>query len=58
MLKVTDNGKGFNVDTVMQSIKGIGLKTINDRVKLLNGTIDIASQPDQGTTITIKIPQA
>jgi signal transduction histidine kinase len=42
----------------MQSIKGIGLKTINDRVKLLNGTIDIASQPDQGTTITIKIPQA
>ncbi|QHT69845.1 PAS domain-containing protein [Rhodocytophaga rosea] len=58
LLKVADNGKGFTVNTVMQSIKGIGLKTIQDRVKLLNGTLTIDSLPAIGTTITIKIPLA
>jgi signal transduction histidine kinase len=56
LLKVSDNGRGFNVAAVMQSVQGIGLKTIKDRVKLLNGDMDIKSLPGQGTTVTIKIP--
>lgn len=49
-----DNGKGFNPSQVKSA--GLGLKTIHDRVQLLNGTMEIDSSPDQGTLITIYLP--
>lgn len=45
-----DNGKGFDAASVA---KGIGLHNIQERVKALNGTVTIDSQPQQGTTIII-----
>jgi PAS domain S-box-containing protein len=56
LLKVTDNGKGFDAGSTMQSLKGIGLKTIQDRVKLLNGVMTIDAAPGRGASFTIKIP--
>ena len=60
MYKITvqDNGKGF----VLSDVKGkkehhYGLTILNERVKLLNGTLDIDSVPGEGTTITIEIPR-
>jgi signal transduction histidine kinase len=54
-LKVWDNGQGFPLERGKK--KGIGLQTISDRVKLLNGTLAL-STPDtgRGTLIHIKIP--
>lgn len=54
-LKITihDNGRGF-VFTGPSS--GLGLTTMQERAKLLGGTIGIKSQPKRGTTILIKIP--
>ncbi|MNQ75183.1 Signal transduction histidine-protein kinase/phosphatase DegS [compost metagenome] len=48
-----DNGKGFERDIVKN--KGIGLKTIESKVKLLNGKIAIASKPSE-TIIRIQLP--
>jgi PAS domain S-box-containing protein len=53
VLEVNDNGKGLRPDKVLP--KGMGLRTIRDRVKLLNGTVEFASSPG-GVRATIRIP--
>src|SRR5690606_11485262 len=47
-----DNGKGFSNKPGQ---KGIGLKTIESKVKLLNGKLKITSAPSQ-TVIQIQFP--
>ncbi|WP_207432512.1 PAS domain-containing sensor histidine kinase [Sabulibacter ruber] len=54
VLEAEDNGKGFVPEQNLG--KGMGLKSIHDRVKLLNGTIEIDSAPGEGTTISIHLP--
>lgn len=49
-----DNGKGFVPEQVRA--KGIGLKSIQDRVKLLNGTMRLHSAPGNGTLVQISLP--
>ncbi|AXT21181.1 tetratricopeptide repeat protein [Flavobacteriaceae bacterium AU392] len=51
-LVIKDNGAGFDVN---KQVKGIGLKNITSRTKNLNGTIDIASNPDKGTLLTVHL---
>ncbi|MDJ1482559.1 PAS domain-containing protein [Cytophagaceae bacterium YF14B1] len=48
-----DNGTGMKMS---MSAKGIGLKTIQDRVQLLDGKLEIESTPGEGTLITIILP--
>lgn len=60
-LIVEDNGVGFDVD---QNIPvrppdeghGLGLLGMKERVELLAGTLEIDSQPGQGTTLFISAP--
>ncbi|WP_394336245.1 PAS domain-containing sensor histidine kinase [Adhaeribacter arboris] len=55
ILKVRDNGKGINPEPGKKS--GIGLRTIQDRIKLLNGTFAINTPAGgKGTQITVQIP--
>ncbi|RJQ41191.1 MAG: HAMP domain-containing protein [Anaerolineaceae bacterium] len=53
MLQISDNGIGFNKVSVKQ---GLGLHSMEERVKELNGTIKVNTSTS-GTTITIIIPQ-
>ncbi len=54
-LKVRDNGRGISQRSSKK--QGIGLRSISDRVKLLNGTFAITKpQTGKGTLVTIKIP--
>ncbi|MBX3044751.1 MAG: hypothetical protein KIT33_06265 [Candidatus Kapabacteria bacterium] len=53
LIIIEDNGKGFKVDSVKS---GMGLKNIYSRLALINGKIDIDSQINHGTTITIEVP--
>ncbi|WP_210488557.1 PAS domain-containing protein [Rufibacter aurantiacus] len=53
LILAQDNGKGFKAKPLPG--KGMGLIGIGDRVKLLNGTLQIQST-GPGTTITIKLP--
>ncbi len=50
---IKDDGVGFNVK---KSKKGIGVKNITSRVKMLKGTLHIDSEVNKGTTLTIKTP--
>ena len=54
-LTVSDLGRGFDVETVKQG-KGLGLTSMRERIRLVNGTIDIQSTPMGGTTIHARVP--
>jgi signal transduction histidine kinase len=50
---VEDNGKGFDTSG-LQNSKGAGWINIRSRVKYLKGQLDIHSEKDKGTLITIE----
>lgn len=53
---IEDNGKGFNFkDTNLNN--GMGLHAIQKKVKHLNGTFEVDSTLNKGTTIIINIPE-
>src|ERR1700756_461453 len=54
-LIVSDSGKGFDVEAALQG-KGLGLTSMRERVRLVNGTIGIESKPMGGTTIHVRVP--
>jgi signal transduction histidine kinase len=51
---ITDNGKGFNPDTIKTN--GNGLLNYKKRVEKLNGNYELCSNPGEGTKIVFKIP--
>ena len=54
VLVVKDNGKGF--DTTIKKENSFGLIGMTERVEMLNGELNIHSQPNAGTTVIIKLP--
>src|SRR5690606_3101034 len=50
-LSITDNGKGFNPQTVR---KGHGLANLADRARKSAGRLEINSVPGQGTTVILR----
>jgi len=52
-ITVEDDGIGFNNLTAEK--KGIGLTNIENRVKYLNGSIDVVSVVNEGTTINMEL---
>jgi len=54
-LTIRDLGKGFDVEAVKQST-GLGLISMRERVRLVNGNIMLDSKPMGGTTIYVKLP--
>ena len=54
-LIVKDAGKGFN-PTDPQTKQGLGLISMEERIRLLNGELSIQSSIDQGTVIEARVP--
>jgi PAS domain S-box-containing protein len=57
---VKDNGKGFDPNDEKEKSarrKGIGMNTMNERAVYLGGSVSVDSAPDEGTTITVRIPK-
>lgn len=50
---IKDNGVGFNFSQSYNEHKSLGLKTIKERVKFLNGSLKINTKINEGTTLTI-----
>jgi signal transduction histidine kinase len=50
---VTDDGRGFDPATTP---RGSGLQNMADRLDALEGRFEVVSAPDQGTTVTGRIP--
>lgn len=67
LIKVSDNGVGMTEEQRRNILSkersdssGIGIKNVNDRLKIYFGDaygIEIESELDVGTTVTVKIPQ-
>jgi PAS domain S-box-containing protein len=55
-LRVVDDGRGFDLTQVLQSKKGMGLMSIQERVRQLEGKVIIQSRPGQGAELKVKIP--
>jgi signal transduction histidine kinase len=54
-LIIRDLGKGFDIEAASQG-RGLGLTSMQERVRLVNGTITIESKPMGGTTIHVRVP--
>jgi PAS domain S-box-containing protein len=54
-LVVSDLGTGFDWETAMQG-RGLGLTSMQERVRLVNGMIEIQSKPMGGTTVHVRVP--
>ncbi|PYY18834.1 MAG: hypothetical protein DMG60_06700 [Acidobacteria bacterium] len=54
-LTVHDDGVGFDPDTALRS-EGIGIISMRERVRFVNGTLAIDSKANGGTTITVDVP--
>jgi NarL family two-component system sensor histidine kinase LiaS len=52
VLSISDNGRGF--DKVDAGDQGMGLQSMRERIKSLNGSLTIESEPGQGTRITAR----
>ncbi|MGH2529122.1 MAG: histidine kinase [Actinomycetota bacterium] len=50
---VEDDGRGYDSATTPL---GSGLQNMADRLSALGGTLDVRSRPDEGTTVTGRIP--
>jgi two-component system sensor histidine kinase UhpB len=55
-LMIKDNGIGMNMATVDQT-QHFGLLGMRERVQGFHGTFNLVSEPNQGTTLYISIPQ-
>jgi signal transduction histidine kinase len=58
-LIVEDDGKGFEpaeASTLARGEPGLGLLGIKERAALLNGTVEIESSPDAGTSLFVRLP--
>lgn len=56
-LFVRDLGFGFNVETAKKA-NGLGLVSMHERIRLVNGELSIESRPGRGTTIHACVPIA
>jgi signal transduction histidine kinase len=54
-LTVADSGAGFDTEAAKQN-RGLGLISMEERLKLLDGTFSVESQLQRGTTIHARVP--
>jgi len=59
VLVVEDNGTGFELPESMAALANrgkLGLVGMQERVRLLGGTLDVESEPGRGTRVTVALP--
>ena len=54
-LAVSDDGVGFDRETLEKGMR-LGLLSMRERVRLVNGTLDMESAPGHGTAILAWVP--
>jgi two-component system sensor histidine kinase DegS len=59
-MTITDNGQGFEVPVRAEDLVSagrFGLMGMYERARLLNGSLQIKSEPGQGTELTVSLPR-
>jgi signal transduction histidine kinase len=57
-LTIVDDGKGFDATRVRRAGGGLGLLSIEERARLLHGTVRIETGVERGTMVRVAIPSA
>jgi signal transduction histidine kinase len=55
-LTVSDDGIGFDLDETRQKGVGLGLVSMDERVRLANGSLGVRTTGGRGTTVSVRIP--
>jgi signal transduction histidine kinase len=55
-LSIADDGKGFDLAGARGAAAGLGLVSIDERARLLRGSVQIDTQPRGGTRLHVRIP--
>jgi signal transduction histidine kinase len=55
-LSVADDGRGFDLSSPAAS-RGLGLVSIDERVRMVHGRVKIDSRPQNGTTLRVWVPR-
>lgn len=55
MLHYIDNGKGFDFEAAYRK-KNLGLKNIETRVRMFEGTLEFKTRPHNGVSVKVSIP--
>ncbi|MEU0672327.1 GAF domain-containing sensor histidine kinase [Streptomyces sp. NPDC006172] len=56
VLRITDDGKGFDPTTVRRAGRHLGLVSMRDRAGGIGGNLTVESAPGKGTTIEMEAP--
>jgi len=54
LLTIKDDGRGFAPE-IVKNMPGLGLKSMRERIRLINGSISYISLPGQGTTVQARV---
>lgn len=57
LVAIEDEGRGFETDNVVQRPRGFGIHSINERLELFGGKLEITSRPNCGTRAIINVPK-
>lgn len=55
-ISIRDNGIGFDFSEKYQNVKSLGLKTLLERTKVLNGQMKVQSKKNNGTLLEFQFP--
>jgi signal transduction histidine kinase len=56
MLQISDRGVGFDFDSTIRQREGQGLLGMRERVNFMGGNLFIDTRPNEGTSISAKLP--
>jgi signal transduction histidine kinase len=57
-LTVADDGRGFDLSAARENVRGLGLVSIEERTRLVNGTVSIRTSPGDGVFVQVLVPMA
>ncbi len=57
-LIVADDGKGFDIVATREGNRGLGLVSMNERVRLAGGTVSLLTELNRGTTVRVRLARA
>jgi len=57
-LSIVDHGKGFTLADRRRAVGGLGLLSIDERVRVLGGQVEIETRPGGGTRVQVRLQQS
>jgi signal transduction histidine kinase len=55
-LTIADDGIGFDLEAARRQRSGLGLVTMEERARVAGGSVQLVTQPGNGTTVRAKVP--